>query len=196
MRYRVGMTRYPESHKQETRARIVAVASGVALTQGFSAGIDRIMKAAGLTRGGFYAHFRSKAELEDAVIAQAMDNTRAWLLSRSPEERSGKALRAIVDVYLSERHRDEPENGCPLPALSADVARADDDTRDTYTSRLLLWASAVEARLPAGKTPSFDRALAIVALLAGGVALARAVREPALSKRILDVCKRAALRLE
>jgi TetR/AcrR family transcriptional regulator, transcriptional repressor for nem operon len=187
-RYTRVMARYPAEQKEQTHKKILAVASAIALTEGFAAGIDRIMKAAGLTRGGFYAHFASKADLEAELIGLTLDETRETLCDAAPEGKG--ALHKLVNMYLSERHRDAREDSCPLPALSADVARADDKTRDVYEGRLLLFAAELEARLPHG---GLDRALAAAATLAGGIALARAVRDPALSLRILKACRKAIL---
>jgi AcrR family transcriptional regulator len=186
------MTRYPADQREQTKKKILTVASAIALTEGFASGIDRIMKAAGLTRGGFYAHFRSKAELESEVIASSFDDTRETLCAAAPEERTGASFAKLVSTYLSERHRDSGAESCPLPSLSADVARADDKTRSTYEARLLLFVAALEARMPPGEA-SVDRALFTAAALAGGIALARAVRDPALSRRILHACKKHVL---
>ena len=189
--------RYAKDQKEQTRARILAAATRLLLHRGFEgAGIEPIMAAAKLTRGGFYGHFASKEALESATLSRIMEVTRARLFAAAPAERSGGALRNIVDAYLSETHRDHVEEGCALPTLSADVARRTPDTRKTYEAELLLVVAELEARVDDddGEMPSFDRALALVALLAGGVALARAVRNKALSARILAACRRFALR--
>src|ERR1044071_4953550 len=145
------MTRYAEGHKEQTRAHIVDVASRLLLEKGFDGiGIDAIMKEAGLTRGGFYGHFESKAALESAVFSHVMELTRARLFS-GDAQRSEKSLERIVAMYLSDKHRDSFEHGCGIPALSADVARRDDDVKKTYEGELLLLVAALEARLPSSK---------------------------------------------
>ena len=191
------MTRYAEGHKEQTRAHIVDVAAKLLLEKGFDGiGIDAIMKEAGLTRGGFYGHFESKEDLETTVFARVMEATRARLFS-GDAQRSEKALERVVEMYLSEKHRDSFEHGCGIPALSADVARRSDNVKKAYEAELLLLVAALEARLPSskkGELAPFDRALALVALLAGGIAVARAVKDKALSARILAACRRFALR--
>src|ERR1700752_4591488 len=122
--------RYSREHKQETHARIVRKASVRLREKGaHGIGVADLMKEAGLTHGGFYAHFDSREALFIEAFALAMDQTVAdW-------QQLGKALPieerfdALVEGYLSARHRDNPARGCVLPALGADIARASQKAR-------------------------------------------------------------------
>jgi AcrR family transcriptional regulator len=87
--------------------------------------------AAGLTHGGFYAHFDDKLDLINAAFAYAMDSSREqWSKNLDPADHA-KALGTMINRYLSRDHRDHPEEGCPLPALAADMALHREDTAET-----------------------------------------------------------------
>jgi len=105
----------PTSKKRRTHDRIIASAGRIARKNGLAAAsVSRVMHGAGLTIGGFYAHFRSKRAM-DAEVVQAT-------LGASP-------ARWSVDRYLSAAHRDDPGHGCAFPAMLSEVARADEPTR-------------------------------------------------------------------
>src|SRR5438309_11567847 len=113
--------RYSKEHKQETHARIVKKASIRLREKGaHGIGVADLIKEAGLTHGGFYAHFDSRGALVIEAFAYAMDrSTERWRKmaeQMSPEQR----LATIVDTYLSRTHRDDPGHGCVVPALAAE----------------------------------------------------------------------------
>ena len=116
--------RYSREHKLETHARIVKKASVRLRERGaHGIGVADLMKDAGLTHGGFYAHFNSRDALVIEAFTHAMDRgTEHWrkLAERTPPE---KRLAAIVDSYLSTLHRDDPGHGCAVPTLGAEIAR-------------------------------------------------------------------------
>jgi TetR/AcrR family transcriptional repressor of nem operon len=120
--------RYPATHKQDTRARLLKTTGALAKRQGFAGtGVDGLMAAAGLTSGAFYSHFRSKGELLEAIVQTE--------LQRSGKLFSGKSrkqLLRIVEGYLSPAHVAQPESGCAIPALAGEVARANDATRQAF----------------------------------------------------------------
>src|SRR5207244_1485726 len=87
-------------------------------------GIDGIMREAGLTPGGFYAHFDSKEDLLAAALDPALRNTEEGLFEGLEDQEGVAWLRAVVDRYLSREHRDDAADGCALPALVADIARS------------------------------------------------------------------------
>src|SRR3954451_20000276 len=113
----------------ENRQRILDVAARLFRQRGFDGiGVDAIMEAAGLTHGGFYGHFDSKAKLaEQACSAGLAKSKQKWdtLAQASPEA----ALAEIARSYLSKRHRDDPGDGCVFAALGGEVARASDPVR-------------------------------------------------------------------
>jgi TetR/AcrR family transcriptional repressor of nem operon len=187
--------RYRDDHKHQTRERIMAAAGRVFRQHGYAAaGVDAVMKEAGLTHGGFYAHFPSKAALLSAMLEQALQHYRERLV-RGLDDRTGvEWLRAVVRRYLSRTHRDAAEEGCAMPALISELSRAPADARHTFTQYLRIWCAEFEPKVPSGPgEDAADRALATIALSVGGLALARAVDDPALSDRILRACRRLAV---
>jgi TetR/AcrR family transcriptional repressor of nem operon len=189
--------RYPKEHKEETRKKILSAAARLFRQHGYGGvGIDAVMSEAGLTAGGFYAHFPSK----EALFAEAMATALADNKVKTPEPLSfakieTAPLRTLVTSYLSRTHRDRVAEGCPLPALTPDVARASEATRDVYEQKLEGFIKRVEALLPETSAAARDRALAIIVQCVGGVMLSRAVNDEALSNRILKSCREAAMKI-
>src|SRR3982074_335038 len=140
--------RYSREHKLETHARIVKKAS-VRLREkgGHGIGVADLMKDAGLTHGGFYAHFNSREALVIEAFAYAMDRgTEHWrkLTEHTPPEHR---LAAIVDSYLSTLHRDNPGHGCAIPSLGAEIAREGPKTRKAFASRVERMIDTVGAQI-------------------------------------------------
>ncbi len=182
--------RYPADHKERTHARIVETASRLFKQGGYGGvGVDSVMKAAGLTPGGFYAHFPSKEVLLAETLPLALGRMRHWLLRGLEGERGLSWLRQVVRRYLSRTHRDAVAEGCPMPALTPDVARAGAVAQETFETHLRDIVEEFAARMPSTFGSPRDRALATIALLVGGVMLARAVKDRKLSGQILRACR-------
>jgi TetR/AcrR family transcriptional regulator, transcriptional repressor for nem operon len=170
------------------RRRILSAASRLFREQGIDgAGVDAITEAAGLTPGAFYSQFDSK----EAVVAEALrlvlDESRdLWARDASGQDQSD-ALERIIDRYLSPRHRDSPGAGCAVAALGSDIARQPRKIRDVFTERL---GESLEilAKLVPAQTASrrYDAAIRLFSTMVGALILARAVRDEALSRRILQ----------
>jgi len=184
------MVRYLRTHKQRTRARILQAATRLFKTGGYHrVGVDAIMNAEGLTAGGFYAHFESKEMLLSEIFDLAFGQTKTQLLAGFEDREGVEWLREAVRRYLGRPHRDHAAEGCPLPALSADVARSNDRVRATFQMYLESLVGEFERKLSSSVSKPNDRALAAIALCVGGVLLARAVRDRDLSDRILAACR-------
>src|SRR5262245_42127997 len=186
--------RYHPGQKDQTRRRILAAAGRRFKEKGYAgAGLQELMRSADLTVGGFYAHFASKEALLAESFELALDeNTR--LLFAGLEELEGEAwLREVARRYLSRLHRDQVADGCPAPAMAAEIARAGPETREAFERSLRRCLDEMVSRVPgrAGLEPE-DRALATMSLLVGGILLSRAVAERTLSDRILMACRRMA----
>ncbi|MFQ5960582.1 MAG: TetR/AcrR family transcriptional regulator [Candidatus Methylomirabilales bacterium] len=182
--------RYAANHKQRTHAQIVEAASRLFKEGGYvGVGVDVVMKAVGLTPGGFYAHFSSKEALLAETLALALKRMKGWLLAGLEDREGLPWLRAIVRRYLSRIHRDAVAEGCPMPALTADVSRAGADARETFETHFRQLVAEFEEKMPADLGSARDRALATMALFVGGVMLARAVKDRKLSGRILRACR-------
>lgn len=183
--------RYAPGHKERTRARILEAARRVFQRQGYEAtGVDRVMEEAGLTAGGFYAHFASKeallAETLAHAAAQAGVRREGWLEGLSGPSRAG----AFIDNYLSARHRRGAEDGCPLPALVSEAAHSAGPVKEGFEAAVRDFEAGLAGCV--GEDVPEDRRLAIIALCVGGVGLARSVRDEALGDRILAACRRLA----
>ncbi len=170
----------------EKRRLIVETASRLFRIHGFDGvTIAEIMQEAGLTHGGFYGHFASKAALAAEASRFGFErSTDRWagLRSRGPD-----AFGAIVDHYLSLAHVDRPGEGCVTPALCADAGRAGDPgLAETFARGIEAMSAELAAALPGTDgARSLDDGLHALAALAGAVILARSVNDRALAERIL-----------
>jgi TetR/AcrR family transcriptional repressor of nem operon len=176
----------------ENRQRILEVAGRLFRQKGFDGiGVDGIMEAAGLTHGGFYGHFASKANLaEQACSAGLKQSRQKWetLAQASPEA----ALAEIARSYLSKRHRDDPGNGCVFAALGGEVARSSDAVRSTVTKGVRAQLGILE-QVGKARSKAARRKQAIAALsgMVGAMVVARLVNDSALSNEILTVAAAA-----
>jgi len=185
--------RYVKGHGLQTRSRIVEEAS-YGLRQGGADGMSvaDLMKLAGLTHGGFYAHFESREALVVEAFALAMDRKLSqWLklMKGMPVE---ERFDVIVEAYLSPGHRDDRAHGCVLPALGADIARSGKKARHIFARKLDEMIDVVTMLFPE-KSPKEARQIATGALatMMGSIALARAVGDKKLSDEILEAGRHA-----
>lgn len=189
---------YSRAHKRETRARIIEAARILFNREGFAAvTIDRIMAAAGLTRGGFYNHFRNKEELyAEAVESFLTGRGLQWREESGAREEEGSAtVRAMLDGYLSTAHLDDLDGQCPMIALPSDVARGTPEVRAAYLLLLRAMTGLFERNLPRPAPEARQTALALSALCVGGMVLARTIDDAALSRDLLAASRAVADRL-
>ena len=167
---------WPPEHKSSTRQRIVEAAAKAYREFGLD-GIStaEIMKRAGLTHGGFYAHCPSK----DALVAEALEMARADTLSEygkvaasTPEQ--GKLL-AIAESYLSSRHREHPETGCPIAALGSELPRQNPEVREKFGTGVLAQFATLARSMGYDEEASARLAAGTFAAMVGGIILARAL---------------------
>lgn len=174
----------------ENRRRIVDVAARLFRERGIATtGVDAVMNNAGLTHGGFYTHFGSK----DKLAAEACSLS----LARSLEKWTALAdkkdsLKAIVSHYLSERHRDNPSDGCLIAALLTEASRSTPEVRQAITKGIKSLVGVLESNV-SGQDKKARRANAVnlFTSLIGALAVARAVDDPILSKEILSTASKA-----
>lgn len=168
---------------EENRQRILDNAAQLFRERGFDGiGLNDLMQAAGLTRGGFYGHFASKDDLAAQALAQALaSNREQW------RQQPDRSLGAWIRGYLSDTHRDGVAQGCGLAALAADVSRAGPAVREVFTQGLQGLAHTLAAQMPgADDAERRAQALALLASLVGAVVLARAVDDDGLSRELRD----------
>jgi len=178
----------PISKKQQTRARILRAAARAIRRHGYEGvGVADVMSEAGLTHGGFYAHFASRDALLAAAAEQAGAESIESLARAVAGAKPGEELMALVDIYLSERHVGAPEQGlgCAIAAAGSDVPRQPAEVRRAASRRIKDFIGLVERQFPEwGKSVAHEKALGIAASLVGALMLARAVDDAQLSRAI------------
>jgi TetR/AcrR family transcriptional repressor of nem operon len=187
--------RYSREHKLETHARIVKKASVRLREKGaHGIGVADLMKDAGLTHGGFYAHFDSREALVIEAFTHAMDrSTERWrkLTEQTPPE---KRLATIVNSYLTPLHRDDPGHGCAVPALGAEIARESAKTRRVFAGRLEQMIDMLAAQIPdVPRKAARKQAMAALATMMGTLVMARIAGSGDFSDEILGAGREALL---
>jgi TetR/AcrR family transcriptional repressor of nem operon len=170
----------------ESRKRILDVAATLFRQTGFDGiSLSDIMKAAGLTHGGFYGHFGSKEDLEAQALSLALARSVTdW--SQLVDSTAARPLAALAGQYLSPDHRENVGEGCPFAALGADTARRGERVRSAFTAGLEPFLELLSNVIPGrSKAQRRLKAIAILAEMVGAIILARAVNDPALSDEIL-----------
>jgi TetR/AcrR family transcriptional repressor of nem operon len=163
--------------KRRTHARIIAAAGRIARKNGLAAAsVSRVMHGAGLTIGGFYAHFRSKRAMDAEVVQATL---------------GGSSVPWSVDRYLTAAHRDDAEHGCAFPAMLSEIARADEPTRMAMARAIDARARELAKAIPNARgAAARQRALATLAMCVGGLTLARAMRGHKASDEVLVACRK------
>src|ERR1700753_1395270 len=140
--------RYSREHKLETHARIVKKASVRLREKGaHGIGVADLMKDAGLTHGGFYAHFDSREALVVEAFAHAMDRSTERWRKLAEQTAPDQRMAGIVDGYLPPAHRDDPGHGCAVPTLGAEIARESPKTRKAFSGKLEEMIDALAAHI-------------------------------------------------
>jgi len=187
--------RYSREHKQETHERIVKKASVRLREKGaHGIGVADLMKEAGLTHGGFYAHFDSREALVVEAFAYAMDrSTERWrkVAEQTPPD---KRLATIVENYLTPVHRDDPGNGCAVPALGAEIARESPKTRKAFAAKLEQMIDMMADQVPdVPPKAARKQAMATLATMIGTLVLSRIAGTGEFSGEILGAGREAVL---
>jgi TetR/AcrR family transcriptional regulator, transcriptional repressor for nem operon len=179
--------RYAETRKDETHKTLLKAAAAQLRAQGPDRlSVTGVMKAAGLTHGGFYAHFKSK----DALLVETLGDIfvrskrrMARLLEGLPPKH---ALATYIDFYVAVSHRDNVENACPITALNSDMPRQSKRFRALFETGVKGLAAALAGRMTAAGIADADKlAPSILSAMAGAVALSRTISDPDLSDELL-----------
>jgi AcrR family transcriptional regulator len=179
------------SRKETSHERIVDAASRAIRRDGYAgAAVADIMDDAGLTHGGFYAHFESR----DAMLAEAADRAGADSVGRlgriAAKAPPGKALQALLEAYLSKAHVEGVETGCPMAALGSELVRQSPQVRHAATERAKELIDLVARQAPDwGKPGAHEHALVTAATMVGALLIARAVDD----ERLSEAMRKAAL---
>jgi TetR/AcrR family transcriptional repressor of nem operon len=174
--------------KEKTHAAIVEIAAQKMRESGTEGpGVAEIMKAAGLTHGGFYKHFDSREDLVAEAVEEAVAQSRDGFTAVT--DGAADPLAAFVDWYLSPAHRDDPGAGCAVVALGADAARADERVRSAYSGQVQRYIAQMEELLGDEGEDGRRRAIAAVSEMVGALLIARAVGDEDLSAEILAAAR-------
>jgi len=196
--------RYSRARKAETRQRLIDAALRAFRDKGFEAtGISTLMAGIGLTHGGFYAHFASKAALIAEAADRGMAARTAGLRALAAAQPAPARAALLIDRYLSDAHLQNRADGCVLAALAADIARESPLVRRRFTRRFRELADVVARDITGGLAKDADlgpddrraRALVLLAGLVGTLILARAVDDPRLRRAMRDSMKHGLQRL-
>lgn len=185
--------RYSESHKQETRNKVLKAAAAAVRAKGPDGlAVADVMAEAGLTHGGFYAHFPSKEALVVAALEEAFDQSRRRFARLTQGMANSEALAAFVDAYVSMEHRARREMGCPITALSSDLPRQPQAVRDAFDTGVRAMIGRLAAWLPDDVAPVQREGLAVslLAEMAGAVTLSRALSDEQLAEQLLSESRR------
>ncbi len=179
--------RYGPEHKMRTRDHIVRNAARKLRAEGLSGpGVASVMKASGLTVGGFYKHFRSKDELLADSIAEAFSESSEKIYSSLQNLPREDRWKALVRLYLSPEHCDHPDSGCPVAALAPEMARTKLGVRKRISGlikdRAERWVEFMPGRTAAERQQNFS---VIFSAMAGAVSVARLFTEPADRRKVL-----------
>jgi TetR/AcrR family transcriptional repressor of nem operon len=187
------MSRTPNSQKEETHERIVDAAARALRRDGYEGvGVAEVMKEAGLTHGGFYAHFDSREALLVAALERASEES-YQIVARVAEQRAGKgvsAFRALVETYLGDEHLGSLEIGCPVAALGSEMARQSQILRDASAVRVQRLIAAVRALLP---NATLTAARVVASTLVGSLQLGRALGDNAEGRALLAASRKSLL---
>jgi TetR/AcrR family transcriptional repressor of nem operon len=179
--------RYDAEHKQKTRSKVLEVAAKAIRQDGPDRiGVAGVMAEAGLTHGGFYAHFKSKDDLVTAAIEQMFEESRARLKHEMEGHAPAQGLANYIDFYLSKKHRDARASGCPMAALASDLPRLPEQTRALFADGARRHTDAMAERFTAlGYSDPQTLARSTVSELVGALSLARVETDAKRSDAIL-----------
>ena len=185
------MARTPNSRKEDTHERIVDIAARAIRRDGYAGvGVADVMKEAGLTHGGFYAHFESR----DALLVEALERAgrqSSEAVTRAAESRAREgvsAFRSLVETYLADVHLASLERGCPVAALGSDMPRQSETVREASTARVKRLIAAVRATLPGAPRAT---ASVVAGTLVGSLQLARALGDNAEGRAMLSAVRKS-----
>jgi TetR/AcrR family transcriptional regulator, transcriptional repressor for nem operon len=175
-----------QAAKAASHDRIVDIAAARIRRDGVDGlAVADLMKEAGLTHGGFYRHFDSREELVAEAAQRALSEGSAWTIAAG-QIGGPRGYTALVDGYLSPRHRDHPESGCGVAGVAADMARAGGSARASYTRQVKECLAVLAGLIDDPDRQVGEReAVFTLSVLVGAISMARAVDDPELSRQIL-----------
>jgi len=183
--------RYDREHKTRTHERIVKAASRQFRAKGLnSPGVASLMKASGLTHGGFYKHFRGKEDLVVQALEESLNEICARMVEATRRGPASEGWKEIVNEYLSVGHLEHAELGCPIAALGSEISKAPSGVRKRIAPALKAYRERLVEFMPGGsKAEKQKNFMIIIATMSGAVAMARTLADPAEGRKVLDAVK-------
>jgi TetR/AcrR family transcriptional regulator, transcriptional repressor for nem operon len=179
----------PKAIDSETRKRLLEGVGRGFRTGGYATGVDALAREAGLTSGAFYAYFDSKGDAFRQALVTGLEELGSGIATF--QERLGPPwVNSFIDFYLTRLVKLPLCDACALPALTAEVMRADEGTREAYEGALLRVVERVAGGLEGDNRT--ERAWSLLAILSGAATMARAVKEPAVQEQLLEAARKAA----
>lgn len=180
--------RYRPEHKAEIHQKIVKDASRRIRSEGLGgAAVASVMRDTGLTHGGFYRHFGSKDELLLESLREGFREIEGILVYAAEQSRPGEAWKAVIKAYLSLELCKHPERGCPLTALSPELARADKRMKRQIVAELVNYKSRMLPFMPGRRTVDKERAFFVIfSTMVGAVEIARMLPDRAAQEKVLS----------
>jgi TetR/AcrR family transcriptional repressor of nem operon len=179
------------AQKEQSHETILDSAARLLRQRGIAgARVADVMSGAGLTVGGFYAHFGSKTDLIDETLRRTAAELRARLFDRIDEKPTASRAEVILKRYLSPAHRDLETEGCSLPAVVGEIGTTAPEHAPALREQIDSLAGELSGHLPASRAlPRRALALGLVALMYGGLSLSRALKGTELSEEVLKACR-------
>jgi TetR/AcrR family transcriptional repressor of nem operon len=185
--------RYTKEHRAQAKAAIVQEAGRTLKESGFhGVGVDGLAASAQVTSGALYSNFANKEAVLEEVVATQLGIEFAGLADQEPAVRR-RLLADVLRSYLSDLHRENPRDGCVMPSLSADVARAGDSVREAYRRRMIDVIATIVPAMPGDEEEQVQRAWTLVASIVGAITIARALPAGNQAQAILDAVLTTAL---
>lgn len=187
---------YSSEHKRQTRLRIIEAARILFNRHGYqNVTIDMVMDDAGLTRGGFYNHFKNKEDLFNAaVMSFLMGRGAQWREEAGVDVTNLKPemVQQMLDAYLSNKHLGDIDGQCPMIALPSDIARSSPEVQNSFQELLKAMVWLFESKMDANAETNKRNALSMTALCIGGMVLARTLPDSGLAEDIRSAAHAAA----
>lgn len=176
--------RYPPEHKARAREALLEAGARALKTCGFNGiGVDGLAAAAGVTSGAFYSNFPSKEAMLEAVIdAQGVGEPFLSDTDSATLAEGRARLISFLEDYISAHHSADPAEGCVMPALSADVSRAQPSVKDAYARKMTALVDRIAGMLDGDASERNRRAWSIVALMVGAIVISRGLPEQSESR--------------
>lgn len=187
--------RYDADHKKRTHEQLLREAMRTLRKDGPSKlGVTSVMAKAGLTHGGFYAHFRSRDELLSAAIDRMLVELRDLFEKHTADKPADKALRSYIGFYLSQAHRDMRDAGCPLPALGSDLPRMNAPARRRFAAGEIWLSAGIQRLLEAlGHKDAPTLASSVISEMVGALIMSRVATDQVRAEVILTRSRLAIL---